>query len=508
MFKRIQSYGLLTKLIWLFIYKNILFYIVKLYFLRKHFPNKHSAIESTKKKLGHTLGKTLQNLGPSFIKLGQAFSTRPDLFGETIAQELTDLQDKLPPFPFAEVKKTLEREFVQPINKLYSHIDPVPVAAASIAQVHKAKTLDGQVVAIKVLRPNIEKKFARDLELFAMMANTINRLFPLAKRFRLVEVVNTLKEIVKFELDLRFEAASADQIRENTQEDEGIYIPKVFWSHTAKRVITLEWIDGISVNETAKLVAAGHDLHEIAKKLAVSFFNQAYRDGFFHADLHPGNIFVDPKGNIALVDFGIIGILKPADRIFIAQMLHSFINRDYKRVAELHFQAGYVPNHKDVELFTLACRSIGEPIVGLPVNQISIGRLLKQLFDISKSFNMVPQMQLLLLQKTMVTIEGVGYSIYPEVNMWQLAEPWIREWAEQNFSIKSKLKNVKNSFANLSQDVPKILSYITKAADRFENAQEQRPVEVVGADHGISMRRHVIELLVAFGLGLIAALSF
>lgn len=508
MLNTIHSLVLLSKIIWFCIYKNIIFYSLKLYLVRKYCPDKHQLIEKTKMKLGHILGKTCQNLGPSFIKLGQVLSTRPDLLGETIAQELTDLQDKLPPFAFDEVQKTLEREFVKSVDKLYSHIDPVPVAAASIAQVHKAKTIDGHKVAIKILRPNIEKKFARDLELFAMIANALNSVFPTTRRYRLVEIVNTLKEIVKFELDLRFEAASADQIRENTKGDDGIYIPKVFWAHTAKRVITLEWIEGIPIDEAQKLESNGHDLHELAKKLAVSFFNQAYRDGFFHADLHPGNILVDKKGNIALVDFGIIGILKPQDRIFIAQMLYSFINRDYRRVAELHFEAGYVPNHKDVELFTLACRSIGEPIVGLPVNQISIGRLLKQLFDISKSFNMVPQVQLLLLQKTMVTIEGVGYSIYPEVNMWSLAEPWIRKWAEQNFSLKGKYKSLKKSFASFNHDFPKVLHAISKAAENYAESDQKDLKVTLPIEPGISKKRHIIEMIAAFGLGLIAALSF
>jgi ubiquinone biosynthesis protein len=463
------------RLIFIFGLSGVFYYAIKAILVKKYSGN---ALKLN--KVLHKLGKAFVNAlhagGPSFIKLGQIFSTRSDIFGDILIEELSKLQDRLPPFDFAEVKKTIESEFNTPIHKHFKRIDEIPVAAASIAQVHKGILADGNVVAIKVLRPQIEKKFQRDLKLFAFIAKILVKFSFHSTRLRPLEIVNTLSEVVKFELDLRFEAASADQLRENCKTDD-VVIPKVYWLHTSKKVLTLEWVDAIPIYEKERLLAAGHDLKEVAKKLAVTFFNQAYRDGFFHADLHPGNILVNKGGNIVLVDFGIIGILDYKDRMFIAEMLYCFVMRDYKRVSELHFEIGYVPKDQDPVLFALACRSIGEPIIGLPVNKISIAKLLKQLFDISRSFNMVVQTQLILLQKTMVTIEGVGYLIHPEVNMWKLAEPWIKDWAEQNFGFRGKYKRVKRGFDKFSHNLPKLFetfsSLLEKLNDNYEGGCEE-----------------------------------
>lgn len=418
--------------------------------------------EASMEILGHKVTKFLQYSGPTFIKLGQALSTRSDLTGEIISKQLSKLQDKLHPFAYELVKRQIEYEFKSPINDIFDSFSENAIAAASIAQVHKAKLKSGEWVAVKVLRPKIAKRFKSDLELFSTFVDFLE-LFGSLKRLRLREVLATLRDIVKLELDFRFEASAADEIRTNTAQDEGIRIPKVYWHVTSQNVLTTEWIDGIPITDSHALISQGFDLHEIARKLAVAFFNQAYRDGFFHADLHPGNLFVDNQGNVVMVDFGIVGMLSKNDRKYIAEILYGFITQDYQRVSDIHFKAGYVPGDKDAKLFALACRSIGEPIVGLPVNEISIAQLLKQLFEITERFDMQTQTQLLLLQKTMVTIEGVGMSIYPEVNMWQLAEPWVKDWAKDNFSAKSKIKDALMDSADFLCKLPDLYTDASQA---------------------------------------------
>lgn len=429
------------------------------------FYNRHDykKYEASMKILGRKVARFLQYSGPTFIKLGQALSTRPDLTGETISKELSRLQDKLHPFEYELVRRQIEYEFKKPINSIFDDFEKKSVAAASIAQVHKAKLKTGELVAVKVLRPKIAKRFKSDLELFSSFIDFLEMFSGAFKRLRLRDVLNTLQEIIKLELDFRFEAAAADEIRANTGSDEGIRIPKVYWHATSQHVLTTEWIDGIPIDDSNALISMGFDLHDIARKLAVAFFNQTYRDGFFHADLHPGNIFVDSNGNIVMVDFGIVGILSKQDRKYIAEILYGFITQDYQRVSDIHFKAGYVPKGKDKKLFSLACRSIGEPIVGLPVNKISIAHLLKQLFEVTEKFDMQTQTQLLLLQKTMVTIEGVGVAIYPEVNMWQLAEPWIKDWAKENFSAKTKVKEVLEESYDLLHNIPDLFNNASKA---------------------------------------------
>ncbi len=446
-------YGVPTSYIALSIYRKI----------NKSFE----AIERSERRLGKRITKFIQDSGPSFIKLGQILSTRPDLIGDIISEELSKLRDKLPHFSFQEAQEIIELELNKNIDDLFLSIDQKPVAAASIAQVHKAVTLNHEEVAIKVLRPNIEKHFAKDLRLFKFAVKSFVFFSKDTSRFRLNEVVKTLSEIVKNELNLRYEAACADKLRENCKNDSGIVIPKVYWDLTAQRVLTTEWVEGVSITKKNELAMAGHDLREISKKLAITFFNQAYRDGFFHADLHPGNIFVNKDGDIVLVDFGIMGSMNDKDRIFIAKVIYAFIQKDYKMVADLHFEAGIVPNHIDREMFALACRSVGEPIVGQPVNKISIGKLLKQLLDLSRNFEMITQTQFILLQKTILTIEGVGMEIYPDVNMWKLAEPWIKEWTQENFGLKARLKKALEDVKIFLENFPNLLAKITELLDKL-----------------------------------------
>ncbi len=507
MFKRLKSAILFIKLVGCGFYYNIFVLLFRLHLSHKYnFSNQY--LLKTQKELGRNLSSMFEALGPSFIKLGQSLSTRPDLFGDAMTDELTNLRDKLPQFSCAAVSSIVEAEFGKNIEEIFESFDPIAVAAASIAQVHKARTHQGDIVAVKILRPNIEKKFASDIIFFNHLVDAIYSIIPVSKNLRLREIISTLADIVKFELDLRFEGAAADQIRENCKLDEDIYIPKVFWKLTTKKVLTLEWVDGTPISDVEALKLQGLDLHEIARKLAISFFNQAYRDGFFHADLHQGNIFVDSKGNIVLVDFGITGILKEVDRKFIAETLYHFMNRNYDKVAELHFNAGLVPNTKDMHLFALACRSVGEPILGLPMNQISFGKLLQQLFEISKNFNMLPKIQLLLLQKTIITLEGVGYSVYPEVNMWSLAEPWIRKWAERNYGFKAKFKSFKDHVSLLGKDIPKIIEYISYKVEKSEGRRPQITNEQVVLAPQISRRRHILSMLAAFALGLLASITY
>lgn len=383
---------------------------------------------------GQRLAWALQRLGPSFIKLGQALSIRSDLIGEAAASDLSSLQDRLPPFPGSEARAVVEAELGQPLDLLFSRFDETAVAAASVAQVHFAETPDGRRVAVKVLRPGIEAAFARDLDLFLWLAQRLEAMLPQSRRLRPVDVVGQLAQSVTLEMDLRYEAASASELAENFRGDPCFRVPKVDWERTARRVITTERVDGIPIGDKAALIAAGHDLRGIVTNAATFFFNMVLRDGFFHADLHPGNLFVADDGAIVAVDFGIMGRIDRRHRIYLADLLTGFLTGNYRRVAEVHFEAGFVPASESVEAFTLACRSIGEPLMGRPMAEISVGKLLSQLFQITHQFNMETQPQLLMLQKTMVLAEGVGRSLDDSSNMWVLTQPLIEEWMIANRS--------------------------------------------------------------------------
>jgi ubiquinone biosynthesis protein len=377
---------------------------------------------------GQRLALAFQRLGPSFIKLGQALSTRSDLLGEAMAADLSLLQDRLPPFPGEAAVAVIEAELGMPLSAAFAEFDPVPVAAASVAQVHFAVAADGREVAVKILRPRIAEAFARDLDLLQWIAEGIQRWQPALRRLKPVEVVARLRDSVKFEMDLRLEAAAATELARNFKDDADFRVPAVDWTRTAQQVLTTERIHGIPIGDRAALVAAGHDPRDIVRKAAEAFFAMVFRDGLFHADLHPGNLFVGADGAIVAVDFGIIGRLDRRHRYYLADMLLAFLTGDYRRVAEVHFEAGFVPATESIEAFAQACRSIGEPLFERPLEQISLGRLLSQLFGITHQFNMEAQPQLLLLQKTMVLAEGLGRTLDPGVNMWTLARPMIENW--------------------------------------------------------------------------------
>lgn len=385
------------------------------------------------KHRGKRLLVLLQKLGPSYIKLGQTLSVRPDIVGEDIAKELTLLQDNIPPFSTKKAVAIIEKETGKTLDHSFSHFEEQAIAAASVAQVHKAITIDGKTVAVKILRPGIVKAFYKDIKVFYMLAGWIS-LFKKAKRLRLKEVVFTFEKTVRRETDLRMEAASASQLAKNCARDSDVHIPLIFWPLTSQKMMTSEWVEGSHILDIEALEKLNISRREIARKLAVNFFNQVYRDGFFHADTHPGNLLIDTSGRLVMVDFGIMGRLDEATRIFVAKILHGFLVGDYDAVAKVHFDAGYVPAHQNREEFAIACRAIGEPILGLSASQVSVAKLLALLFKVTEDFEMETQPQLLLLQKTMVLVEGIGAALYPEVNLWQLAEGWIEDWAKENLS--------------------------------------------------------------------------
>ncbi len=432
-------------------------------------------LQSTHNRKGERLAKALEELGPVFIKFGQTLATRSDIIGEEIANDLAKLQDKLPPSVNFKASEEIERELHVKIDSIFSDFNNKAVAAASIAEVFKATTTEGKIVAVKILRQGIEKQFARDIQLFFWLAHLIERKLPFTKRLKPIEVVKTFAQTVKIEMDLRLEGAAASELKENLENDKGVYIPEIDWQRTSKRVLTIEWIEGIPIHDTKKLVEQGFNLKILCKNFAILFFNQAYRDGFFHADLHPGNVLVDKLGRIVLIDFGIMGRLDKKTRIYITEILRGFLQRDYLYVAKVHFAAGYVPSNQSLYSFAQACRSVGEIIVGVQSNKISVAKLLSHLFQVTKAFEMETQPQLLLIQKTTVLVEGVGLMLNPEVNVWTLAGPWIEQWASQNIGFDAKIVDAIVDYAEFFRHtLPKYIQEIIKNSNDRTIATKQQ----------------------------------
>jgi len=409
-------------------------------------------------RAGERLSRAMEELGPSFIKLGQALSTRSDLIGEEVASDLSQLQDHLAPFPASYAKAAIEQELEVELEDLFKEFENQPLAAASIAQVHLAVTSEGKEVAVKVLRPGIETAFKKDIELFFWVAELIENTHPDLRRLKPVEVIRKFQETTLMEMDLRLEAAAAEEMENNFRGDPTFKVPSVDWRRTAQRVLTLERVHGVPIDERELLVKQGFDPNDILARAATALFKQVFRDGFFHADQHPGNLFVGKEGEIIAVDFGIMGRLDKPTRRYLGEMLMSFLNRDYSRVAEVHFEAGYVPSHKSVEAFTQACRAIGEPILDRPQGEISIARLLAQLFQITENFEMETQPQLLLLQKTMLVAEGVGRKVAPDSNFWSLAQPLIEKWMAENMGTDALVAESIGEVAEGLVKIPQMLS--------------------------------------------------
>jgi ubiquinone biosynthesis protein len=409
------------------------------------------------------LSAALTRLGPTYVKLGQFLATRPDVVGLAIARDLESLQDKMAPFAQVEAEQAVAAALGAPLTKLFVSFGPA-VAAASIAQVHRAETLapgGTRAVAVKVLRPGVERRFAVDLDAIMFAARNAERVSAEARRLRMIDVAENLHRTCVMELDLRLEAAALSEMAENTRNDPDFRMPAVDWDRTARTVLTLDWIDGIPLSDRARLEAAGLDLKALARAVIQTFLRHALRDGFFHADMHPGNLFVDEAGRLVAVDFGIMGRLGPKERRFLAEILYGFITRDYHRTAEVHFEAGYVPRHHSVESFAQAIRAIGEPIHNRPADEISMAKLLMLLFEVTGLFDMRTRPELILLQKTMVVVEGVARSLDPQLDMWTVAEPVVREWIERHLGAAGALEGATDGVREVGRffgEVPGLLS--------------------------------------------------
>jgi ubiquinone biosynthesis protein len=416
------------------------------------------------------ISSALAALGPSYIKLGQFLATRADVIGPDVAADLSRLQDKLPPFSMAEARRAVEDALGGKLEDHFVEFGP-PVAAASIAQVHKAVTVDkdGQrrTVAVKILRPGVERRFKRDLDSYFFAARLIERVHAPIRRLKPVAVVENLARTTELEMDLRLEGAAISEMAENIAAEERFRVPSVDWKRTAKRVLTTDWIDGIPISDHARLKAAGHDLKGLGLVVLRSFLTHAMRDGFFHADMHQGNLFVDDAGNVVAVDFGIMGRLGHKERRFLAEILFGLITRDYRRAAEVHFWAGYVPPHHPVEVFAQALRAIGEPIHGRTADEISMADLLGQLFAYTEVFDMQTRPELILLQKSMVIVEGVARGLDPSLNMWVAAEPVAKEWVEANYGVRGAAKKAGEGATTLGRvlaEVPAMLAEAERAS--------------------------------------------
>ncbi len=414
---------------------------------------------------GKRLSNSLQSMGTTFIKLGQFLATRPDIIGEELSKHLENLQDRLPPFPLSQAKEMIKKDLgEETFNSIINLSEPV--AAASIAQVHKAQINDNGTikdVAIKILRPNIKKIFNEEIDALMLFAFSVESLIKKTKRLKLIEVVFLLKEITNLEMDLRFEAAAANEYAENTKNDVGFKVPTIYWNFTSENVMTLDWVDGISIRETEELTKRNFDTKKIASDIIQYFLRHAVRDGFFHADMHQGNVFIDNNGQIVTIDFGIMGRLDKLSQRFLAEILYGFIQRDYKKVAEVHLVANLVPKDVPVDDLAQALRSIGEPIFGQSVKDISGGKLLKQLFDVTEKFNMQTQPQLLLLQKTMVVVEGVARKLNPDTNIWETSKPVLESWLKETKDPINSINEVVKNSTEVLKKLPELPEVMDKA---------------------------------------------
>ena len=405
-----------------------------------------------------------QEIGPAAIKLGQALATRPDLVGEGPARNLLTLQDSLPPVAFSAIRTQIETTFERPLEDLFSSIEEQPIGAASIAQVHRAVTTDGRTVAVKVLRPRIREQFTRDVETYEWAAAHLEALGGEASRLRPRAVIANLKRWTLRELDLRREAASASELAEMMKGIDGYAIPEIDWDRTNGSVMTVEWIDGVKMSDIEGLRAAGHDLPALASKLVLTFLTQAISCGFFHADMHQGNLFVRADGTIVAIDFGIMGRINRQARLWLAEILYGLTTGNYRRVAEIHFEAQYVPSYHSVEDFASALRAVGEPMRGKPVSELSVGQMLDGLFAITRDFDMQVQPHLLLLQKTMVMVEGIATQLDPEINMWETSAPFVRAWVRDELGPEAAIAD---RVREDTQTLLRIPDLIRRIEDRF-----------------------------------------
>ena len=413
--------------------------------------------------------RALTALGPAYIKFGQVLSTRPDVVGDELAVQLRVLQDKLPPFSMHEAKDTLQKELGQPFDALFSSFSE-PVAAASLAQVHKAVLADtGEAVAVKILRPGIEKAFRKDIDAFYFAARAIELLSPASRRLRPMDVITHFEGVVMGELDLRLESSAAAEFAANTEGDAGFQVPQVRWHLSGRRVMTLDWAEGTNIGLNDALDAAGHDRRALAARVLELFLLHALRDGYFHGDMHQGNLKVSENGDIIAYDFGIMGRIDEYTRRVYAEILFGFIRKDYQRVAEVHFEAGYVPANRDVDEFARALRAVGEPIFGMDASRISMARLLSYLFEVTERFGMETRTELILLQRTMVVVEGVARSLDPHMNIWQVARPVVENYIKESIGPKALLRDLVKTAQILARFGPQLPRIAEDALIRQNN---------------------------------------
>ncbi|MEO9651185.1 MAG: 2-polyprenylphenol 6-hydroxylase [Roseobacter sp.] len=418
--------------------------------------------------------RALTALGPAYIKFGQILSTRPDVVGDELAVQLRVLQDKLPPFSVSTAKAEVEKELGVTVDQVFTEFSE-PVAAASIAQVHRAKLADtGEYVAVKVLRPNIERAFNKDVDAFYLAARMVEIFAPGARRLRPMDVIEHFDGVVQGELDLRLESSAASEFSANTKNDEGFQLPEIKWNFSARRVMTLEWAEGVPLGDNAAIDAAGHDRVDLGNRVLQLFLNHALRDGFFHGDMHQGNLKVAPSGNIIAYDFGIMGHIDEYTRRVYAEILFGFIRKDYKRVAEVHFEAGYVPADKDVDEFARALRAVGEPIFGMDATKISMARLLTYLFEVTERFGMETRTELILLQRTMVVVEGVARSLNPQINIWEAASPIVTNYISKSIGPRATFTDLAKTARVMARFGPRLPALVEGALIRQANPEPTR----------------------------------
>ena len=423
--------------------------------------------------------RAFQAIGPAAIKLGQALATRPDIVGVEAARNLLHLQDSLPPVAFAPIAREIEASFGRPIAELFASIDPEPIGAASIAQVHRAVTLEGRKVAVKVLRPGIREKLARDIATYEWATAHLEALGGEAERLRPRAIIANFKRWTARELDLRREAASASELAEAMKSHAGFRVPGVDWDRTNGSVLTIDWVDGIKISDREALVAAGHDLPELANRLVLAFLTQAISAGYFHADMHQGNLFVEADGTIVAIDFGIMGRIDRRARQWLAEILYGLTTGNYARVAEIHFEAQYVPAYHSQDEFATALRAVGEPMRGKPVSELSVGQMLEGLFAITRDFDMQTQPHLLLLQKTMVMVEGLATQLHPGINMWDVAGPFVKEWLRDELGPEAAIADRLRADGETLLRLPALIRRIEEQFPQKGGAPPQAPLPEV-----------------------------